>query len=187
MAPFEPFCFLLVDLGARTILGRRERAPALALIIFGVAMIVHRIDAARDAQRSILQKEDRFWRMAAGGTAKWLAANEPGEIAIGDIGYVGYATDYPVLDLLGLVDPVISKLPGGYTRKLGPGFTDRFFDKGPTYFLLISSSTDCSKPSVPGSQVIFNDRRFKPRYEVAGKVPLDGGFAWCIYKKKAGS
>jgi arabinofuranosyltransferase len=188
MAPFEPFCFLLVDVGARAILDRRERAPALLLMIFGVAMVVHRIDAVRDAQRSILHNEDRFWRMAAGGTAKWLVDNgEPGEIAIGDIGYVGYVTDYPVLDLLGLVDPVISKLPGGYTRKVGPGFNERFFEKSPKYFLLISSSMDCQKPSVPASQVIYNDRRFKPRYEVAGKVPLDGGFAWCIYRKKTGS
>src|SRR5262249_44447108 len=118
------------------------------------------------------------------GTARWLLANEPGEVAIGDIGYVGYATNYPVLDLLGLVDPVISQLPGAYTRKLGPGFTDRFFEKAPLYFLLISSSMDCEHPSVPGSQVIYHDHRFRDGYSVAGKVPLDGGYAWCIYKRR---
>ena len=187
MSPFEPFCFLLVDLAARTIIERRERAANLAILAFGVAMLVHRIDNIRDAQRSITNKEERFWRMAAGGTARWLNNNGvPGEVAMGDIGYVGYSTDYPVLDLLGLVDPVISKLPGGYTRKLGPGFTDRFFDKAPMYFLLISSNMDCQKPSVPGSQHIYNDKRFRGRYEVAGKVPLDDGFAWCIYRKRPG-
>lgn len=186
MSPFEPFCFLLVDLAARTIIERRERAAKLAMLAFGVAMVAHRIDGIQDAQRSINNKEDRFWRMAAGGTARWLKENGvPGEVAMGDIGYVGYATDYPILDLLGLVDPVISKLPGGYTRKLGPGFTDRFFEKSPMYFLLISSSVDCQKPSVPGSQVIYRDRRFRGRYEVAGTVPLDDGFAWCIYRKRA--
>jgi arabinofuranosyltransferase len=139
----------------------------------------------RSAQRNILDKEERFWTMAAGGTAKWFLDNGvPGEIAIGDIGYVGYATDYPILDLLGLVDPVISKLEGGYTRKLGPGFTDRLFDKRSPYVLLISSNIDCKHPSVPGSQVIFRDRRFLPAYEIAGKVPLDAGFAWCIYRRK---
>lgn len=186
MAPFEPLCFLLVDLGARTALARRDRPLRLGLALFGLAMVFHRVDAAREAQRTILAKEDRFWKMAAGGTARWLLDHgDPGEIAIGDIGYVGYATDYPVLDLLGLVDPVISKLPGGYTRKLGPGFNDRFFDEAPKYFLLISANVDCNKPSVPGSQVLYADRRFKGRYEVAGHVPLDAGFAWCIYRRRA--
>jgi len=186
MAPFEPFCFLLVDVGVREIADRRERVPSVALAAFVLAMIVHRGSSIRVAQRQFLEKEKRFWDMAAGGTAKWfLDHGKPGEIAIGDIGYVGYTTNYPILDLLGLVDPVIAKLPGGYTRKLGPGFLDRFFTKSPEYMLLISSSTDCRHPSVPGSQVIFRDPRFLPRYQVAGKVPLDGGFAWCIYERKS--
>ena len=185
MAPFEPFCFLLVDVACRTIVDRRSRAATLALAAFAVIAFAQRTASLQSAQRTMIEKEDRFWKMAAGGTARWFLDNgKPGEIAIGDIGYVGYATDYPILDLLGLVDPVISKLEGGYTRKLGPGFLDRFFDKKPEYFLLISSNIDCQHPSVPGSQVIYRDRRFRPLYEIAGKVPLDGGFAWCIYRRK---
>jgi hypothetical protein len=185
MAPFEPLCFLLVDAGARWVIARKRPAATIALLLFGGVMVAYRIDKVRDAQRTIIQKEERFWRMAAGGTARWFKEHgERGEIAIGDIGYVGWATDYPILDLLGLVDPVISKLPGGYTRKLGPGFNERFFDKAPKYFLLISANLECTKPSVPGSQVIYADKRFKPHYEVAGRVPLDGGFAWCIYQRK---
>ena len=185
LAPFEPFCFLLVDVGARRIVDRRNQATNLALAFFTIAMIAHRAGMLREAQIDLLTKEKRFWDMAAGGTASWLVQNTTrGEMAIGDIGYVGWLTDYPILDLLGLVDPVISKLPGGYTQKLGPGFNERFFDKKPPYMLLISSHIDCQHPSVPGSQVIYHDPRFLPMYQVAGKVPLDGGFAWCIYKKK---
>ena len=185
LAPFEPFCFLLIDVAVRTVVDRRKAAPNLALALFGAAMIFHRTNALREAQGQFLGKEKHFWDMAAGGTARWMVQNAPpGEIAIGDIGYVGYLTDYPILDLLGLVDPVISKLPGGYTQKLGPGFVERFFAKMPEYMLLISSNIDCVHPSVPGSQVIYRDRRFLPAYTVAGKVPLDGGFAWCIYKRK---
>lgn len=185
MAPFEPFCFLLVDAGARAVFERRGRATKLALAAFALVVAIQRGTTLREAQRHLMEKDHRFWRTAAGGTADWLIKNgERGEIAIGDIGYVGWATDYPVLDLLGLVDPVISKLPGGYTHKLGPGFLQRFFDKAPKYFLLISSSLDCQHPSVPGSQVIYYDRRFRERYELGGRVPLDGGFAWCIYQRR---
>ncbi len=185
MAPFEPFCFLLVDVGARAIGDRRDRIGLFALAAFALSMTAYRAGMLREAQAQFLKKEKRFWDTAAGGTARWLEQhNVPGEIAIGDIGYVGYKTDYPVLDLLGLVDPVISKLPGGYTQKLGPGFADRFFDKKPRYALIISANVDCRQPSVPGSRVIFHDRRFAPAYSLSGKVLLEGGFAWCIYEKR---
>ncbi|HEX9294926.1 MAG TPA: hypothetical protein VF881_03805 [Polyangiaceae bacterium] len=184
LAPFEPLCFLLVDLGARSVLDQRMPAARLAVVAFGFAMFTGRFDVMRGSQRWILRHEDRFWHMAAGGTAKWLNEHEPGEIAIGDIGYVGYATDYPLFDLLGLVDPVIGQLPGGYTRKIGRGFTERFFEKEPFYFLLISQDSSCRKPSVPISRVIFADPRFDPLYEVAGQVALDNDAAWCIYRKR---
>lgn len=185
LAPFEPFCFLLVDVGVRRVVDRRHQATNLALAFFTVAVIGHRAGMLREAQVDLLTKEKRFWDMAAGGTADWLVKNTTrGEMAIGDIGYVGWVTDYPILDLLGLVDPVISKLPGGYTQKLGPGFNERFFDKKPPYMLVISSNIDCQHPSVAGSQVIYRDPRFLPMYQLGGSVRLDGGFAWCIYKRK---
>lgn len=183
MAPFEPFCFLLVDLGVRRAADRRDLTTNLAMLLFGVVVTNQRAVALRDAQGDFLNNEKRFWDRAAGGTARWLLQNPPGEMALGDIGYVGWATDYPILDLLGLVDPVISKLPGGYTQKIGPGFTDRLFEKKSRYVLLISSNVDCQHPSVPGSQVIWNDPRFRREYTVAGKVPLDGGFAWCFFQR----
>lgn len=184
MAPFEPFCFLLVDLGVRRAADRRDPVTNLALAFFAAFMVPLRGTALREAQADFLQNEKRFWDRAAGGTARWFQQAPPGEIALGDIGYVGWATDYPILDLLGLTDPVISKLPGGYTQKLGPGFADRLFDKKSRYVLIISSSLDCQHPSVPGSQVLFNDPRFRRDYQIAGKVPLDNGFAWCFFERK---
>jgi hypothetical protein len=185
LAPFEPFCFLLVDVGVRRAVDRRDAATNVAVALFALLVVNHRAVALRDAQAYLLTKEKRFWDMAAGGTANWLVQNAtPGELALGDIGYVGWQTDYPILDLLGLVDPVISKLPGGYTQKLGPGFRERFFDKKPKYMLLISAQNDCVHPSVAGSQVLYRDPRFLQMYQMAGKVPLDGGFNWCIYQRK---
>jgi hypothetical protein len=123
--------------------------------------------------------------MAAGGTAAFLNEHAgPGELALGDIGYVGFATDRPILDLLGLVDPVIAKLPGGYTQKLGPGLTARFFEKRPRYALIISAGNDCQHPSVPGARVLYADRRFREGYALAGRVRLDPPFSWCIYERR---
>jgi arabinofuranosyltransferase len=185
LAPFEPFCFLLVDVGARRVVDRRDGATNVAVGLFAVVVGAHRGGVLRDAQDDWLNHEKRFWDMAAGGTADWLLAHEkPGALAIGDIGYVGWKTDYPILDLLGLVDPVISKLPGGYTQKLGPGFNERVFDVKPPYVLVISANSDCQHPSVAGSQVLYRDPRFLRQYQQSGSVTLDGGFRWCIYKRK---
>jgi hypothetical protein len=183
MSPFEPFCFILIDLGIRRMADRRDLATNLALLAFGGFTVYQRAGVLRDDQTDFIKNEKHFWDTAGGGTAKWLLQHEPGELALGDIGYIGWATDYPILDLLGLVDPVISKLPGGYTQKIGPVFLDRFFDKKSKYFLLISSNVDCQHPSVTGSIAVWNDRRFRQHYRLGGTVPLDGGFAWCIYQR----
>ncbi|MEO7331444.1 MAG: hypothetical protein ABI193_22910 [Minicystis sp.] len=185
MAPFEPFCFLLIDVGVRWALDRRERITLVAFTLFALGASVDRWITLRESQTFLLAKEKRFWEQAGKGTARWLLQNDkPGLIAMGDIGYVGWETDYPILDLLGLVDPVIARLPGGYTQKLGPGFLERFFSQDPRYFLLISSALDCQHPSVIGSTIVYNDPRFRERYEIGGRVPLDAGFAWCVYQRK---
>ncbi|MGK4008093.1 hypothetical protein WMF31_36080 [Sorangium sp. So ce1036] len=204
MSPFEPFCFLLAGLGARALLEpllttlaaraaevRARGAIALAagagLLAVGclAAMGAFRAQRIDRAQRHILHDDKRFWDSAAGGTAAWfLAHGQPGEIGVGDIGYIGYATDYPVLDLLGLVDPVISKLPGGYTRKTGPGYVKRVFDKSPRYFVFIGSADSCDKLPFPSQEKLRRDRRFRGVYHVAGKVRHSKGGYWCIFERK---
>ena len=186
-SPFEPFAFLLVDLAARDIVDRRSRVATLAIAGFAIAVLAYRVDSLETSRKTILS-EDRVWRERTEGTTRWLLDhNKPGTLALGDIGYIGYATDYPILDLLGLVDPVISKLPGAYTWKVGPGFTDRLFDVAPRYVLIISENMNCERPSVTGSRVIYKDKRFKQQYYLppGAAIPVGGGYAWCIYERKA--
>lgn len=184
LAPIEPFLFLLVDVVFRWALDRRAVPMRIGAGVAVIVLTVIRLDALKSAQRVMHREHEHFWNMAAGGTSRWLLEHtEPGQIAMGDIGEIGWKTDYPVLDLLGLVDPVIAKLPGGYTQKLGPGFTKRFFDAKPRYALIISAQNDCAHPSVPGSQVLYHHPRFAKEYALKGRIPLDRGFAWCIYER----
>lgn len=186
-SPFEPFAFLLIDLAARDIVDRRSRIATLAIAGFAIAVVAYRAGSLESARKTILS-EDRVWRQRTEGTAGFLLQrNQPGTLALGDIGYVGYATDYPILDLLGLVDPVISKLPGAYTWKVGPGFTDRLFDVAPKYVLIISRTMSCDQPSVTGSRVIYQDKRFRQQYYLppGAAVPVGGGYAWCLFERKA--
>ncbi|WP_437958226.1 hypothetical protein WME76_00295 [Sorangium sp. So ce119] len=207
MSPFEPFCFLLAGLGARSLLepmlpalsARAQPGPARAgaglalavgagLLVAGciVALGAFRAQRIDRAQHRILDDDKQFWDSAAGGAAAWfLQHGQPGEVAVGDIGYIGYTTDYPVLDLLGLVDPVISKLPGGYTHKTGPGYVQRVFDKAPRYFVFVGGADTCDKLPFPAQEKLRKDRRFRGVYDVAGMVRHSKNGYWCIFERRA--
>lgn len=184
LAPAEPFAFLLVDDAVRAIVARRERVASLAIAAFGAITIATRTGELIQAQRNILVNDKGFWDDAAGRTAEWFVNNtEPGPIAIADIGYVGYRTGYPIVDMLGLLSPEISSLPGGYTRKVGAGYTDVMFGKNPRYFLIIASGTDCKSQTIPSSRTSYSDPRFKKNYKLRQALALKNGGAWCVFEK----
>jgi arabinofuranosyltransferase len=191
-APIVPFAFLLIDVGVRAAVERGHRFVNYGLVILAIVTVAQRAGQFdRDAKKVVVD-ERGFWEKAAGGTARWFTDREQklgaeqtrGAIAIGDIGQVGWETDYPIFDVLGLVEPVISKLEGGYTRKTGPGYRDRFFEVKPRYFVMISAEGDCAHPSVPTSSALFRDQRFQREYYVAGTVRLGPQHNWCIWERK---
>jgi arabinofuranosyltransferase len=188
-APLQPFLFILIGVAARTLVEKKSRVANYGLLMFAMVTVALRSHAMSVDANVIINGDKRFWDAAAGGVADWFIERRAqhgdaviGTIAMGDIGRIGYRTDFPVLDLLGLVDPTISKLPGGYTNKVGQGFKDHFFASKPRYFILISAEGDCKHPSVIGSIVLYNDKRFLAAYAESGAVELDAGFAWCIYE-----
>lgn len=189
LVPFEPFCFLLADVVVRDTwdwLSKGVQAKVLIplAIIAGVAFCAFRTFRLTKMQHLILSQDDHFWKMAAGGTARLMKEYPRDTLALGDIGYVGYETDYPILDLLGLVDARIAHMPGGYTQKVGPEWLAYFFERQPRYAVIISSQHDCAHPSVYGSIVMYNDPRFRQQYKKLALTPLDGNFAWCIYERR---
>jgi len=182
MAPAEPWVFLLCGIAIREIFQTQHRAAWIALALFALWMVPLRIAHLDQAHRKWLDEEKKFWNTVAGQTAEWLARHEPGRIAIGDIGYVGYRTNYPLLDLLGLVDPVISKLPGGYTHKLGRGYKDRVFKVMPKYIVIVMAGQSCDRAAMAGSRTLFGDRRFKKNYRAVHNVQVGAEASWCIFE-----
>lgn len=183
MAPIEPTLFLLAGVALRALASARPWPLRLLPLVILAYTTPGRLDSLREAQRVWMLHERTFWRNTAGQTAAWLLRHPKGTVGIGDIGYVGYATDYPLLDLLGLVDPVIGRLPGGYTRKLGPGFTDRIFSVAPRYLVFILSGQNCDRPEMAGSRRIFHDPRFAPSYRLAHNIQVGADVSWCIFER----
>lgn len=182
-APVEPFFYLLIGLGAAWLADVRRLPVLAALLVAGGYLGWQRQRLVNQSYRRFVFTELRGHMLTAGAASDWLIANPPGKIAIGDIGLVGYRTNYPLLDTLGLVDPVISRLPGGYTRKLGPGFADRIFSVMPEYIVIIVHGK-CDDARMLGAKAIVHDKRFWPNYFVAHRIKLGGNANWCIYEHK---
>ncbi|MEJ7732481.1 MAG: hypothetical protein WKG00_25160 [Polyangiaceae bacterium] len=180
IAPIEPFVFLLVDQVVRTLVARRDRVINVALILVGSWTCWYRANTFRDSHRNLVRTDKAFWEESAGRAAAWLRTAEPGPVAIADIGEVGYRTRLPIVDMLGVVTPAIARLPGGYTTKVGPGFTDAVFAGQPRYVVIISSERDCKSPSAPSSRALYNDARFAP-FRLRESLRVRPGGAWCIY------
>lgn len=197
MAPVEPFVFLLIDLGFRSVAEPNpevspspRRAARFARGAAWAALAVYTAVAASGAgdrlrtQLSALALEQQGWDESAFPVARWFARRgQPGRLALGDIGYVGWATDYPILDILGLVDAEIAALPGSYGHKQGPRYLDYFFSRRPDYFVLISGHEDCDHPFHPSIEAIYRDpqRRLHEGYRVLQRIPVGGNAGWCIY------
>jgi arabinofuranosyltransferase len=190
MVPLLPFAYVATGIALRAAIEQRHLFVNLGLAALAVVTLVHRVGREANDVEHIVTREKGFWDRAAGGTAAWFTQREAsrgrdqtyGTIALGDIGQVGYETGYPIFDVLGLVDPVIGKLPGGYTKKTGPGYRDHFFTVKPRYFVMISKA-DCRSPTVPTSVALYGDPRFAKEYYVAGSVRLES-HAWCIWERR---
>ncbi len=86
---------LLAELSTRAADAPEGKAIALAagagVLALGclVALGVFRAQRIERAQHRILDDEKRFWDSAAGGVANWFQEHgKPGEVAVGDIGYI---------------------------------------------------------------------------------------------------
>jgi arabinofuranosyltransferase len=183
VAPLEPYVFLLVGLSIRSIVETRDKAAILAIALLSAYALPMRQRELQEAHEKF-RDEKRFWESSAAQVADWLVRyGTPGYVALGDIGYVGYRTNYPILDLLGLVDPVIAQLPGGYTKKIGEGFVERFYEVAPAYAVLIMTGQDCGRGGFPGVRQIAEDPRFARQYAVVHNVQVMADASWCIFKR----
>lgn len=168
VAPIEPFAFVIVGLSIRDVWDRGDRTVRLALAAFLVLGMGQRLLHLHRAQKEVLEFHEPYWRETWASVGRFLADQPPGTIGIADIGVVGWITDYPVLDTLGLVDPVISRLSGGYTDKTGDGYLERVFEVRPRYWVYPPTEGDCTTPFFAAHRRVTEDPRFA-NYELIGE------------------
>jgi hypothetical protein len=99
------------------------------------------------------------------GIARWMRdeLRDPGLLAIGEAGIIPYYTQLPILDLHGLMDPYIARLPGALHRKYDG---DYVFRRKPKYVFLLVRRADDGKLTSDHvyAKALLEDRRFSERY-----------------------
>lgn len=184
LMPFEVFGFLVADFGARRLLESKLAGVRLGTFVLLILGLVQRWDGERRT-RAEFAGQEIVWNQHARASGRWLAAHAaPGAVALGDIGEVGWLTNWPIYDLLGLVTPAVAKLPGGYGRKSDtPGFVEEFYKAAPRWFLLITDRPDCRHSPFPVMRTQADDPRFAHEYDFAHAVRLGVNSAWCFYQR----
>lgn len=163
------------------LLGRALRATAYAILgavcVAGSVGSFETIPMTRELSglRGLQLSHSRYF-----GIARWMRRelHAPGLLALGEAGIVPYYTKLPILDLHGLMDPHVARLPGALHRKYDG---DYVFRRAPEYALLLVSRAADGKLSSAHvyAEALLEDPRFANGYE-----PLkDFGFA-ILYRKK---
>ena len=189
LLPLEPFAYLLADqaLNRLSLVPAPSRTPIFAgltlLSLFGLVQRAGQLPGHFDD----LHSTEGGWRSHEGQSASWFAAHgDRGAIAIGDIGEVGFRSNQPVFDLLGLVTPAVGKLPGGYGRKDEKPFVAAFYAANPDWFVTITNDGTCKHAAFPLMRAIIDspEHSFWLRYDLAHTVRLNKQDYWCLLHRR---
>jgi hypothetical protein len=176
LAPVEPLLFLGVDLVWARARGPRWRVGAL--VALALAWTPYRVWQLRRQQREAILVEAAHWSAIFVPAAAWFAAHPGGSIALADIGYVGWATDAPILDLYGLTDAANARaLHAGQSSRVA----DRVLEQRPRYVVTLSGERDCARPFDTVSRALAADPGFARSYRLVEALAPSREERYCIF------
>jgi len=133
LAPLLPPLFVLADEGARKLAQRGGARNAIALAC--VLALVTNV-AAHRRQSEMRGNYERGLGNAHIALGRWLAEHYSPDtwIALGDAGALPFYSALPTIDLWGLNDAEIARLPGEYGAR--PGLVSLVFERAPDVLVL---------------------------------------------------
>lgn len=105
---------------------------AVALLVCAAPLVTH-----APAARAVMEQR----RQLMEALVSWVQPQD--QIVTLDAGWVGAATAGPIVDLSGVTDPVLARLPGGHTSKrLGNEFLERRLEHAGATVLVLLTAVD---------------------------------------------
>lgn len=165
--------------GARLLAGTGPKLAALRLLpAFACAALLHA--AQGNATRAV-----RSERAALIAALAPLLGNAR-RVATLDVGWVGAAGDHAVLDLAGVTDPEVARLPGGHTSKRLPA---RFLERHRVDALVLLADASASPEAGPRYARQVESRamtlRGAERFRAVGRIPLNERQAYVVLRAEA--
>jgi hypothetical protein len=107
-------------------------------------------------------------------------------VATLDIGWVGAAGDHAVIDLAGVTDPEVARLPGGHTSKrLPPTFlADRRIDA----LVLLAEASAAPEAPIRGARAVearVLTLRGADHFRAVGRIPLNARQEYIVLRREA--
>jgi len=169
LAALDPLLFIAADHAFATVvpslkLPRKQLATVVVVALMILAFERYRVVAR---SRRHIDAERALTNAIYVPTARWLRRQHPGLVAVGDIGRIGWVSDFPVLDLYGLVDPFVARLPGVDRAKFGAGYREHVLGSRPAYVVVRSRGGECSDPKLIPFAQLLGDSRFERWYSEA--------------------
>ena len=187
LLPALPLIMFVVSRGVSSVAARNERAPAIAAILVLLVMIPGTVNyesftTERLTVRAFALLGRRLAEILPPGTS----------IGCGSTGAIGYYTDMPVLDILGLTEPYIARhgsvvgTQPGHLKADGAYVLERKPD------LLLLGNVQIHRGEWERSRMplkvqergIVEQQGFEASYEFVN-VPLGGGFYLSCFKLKS--
>lgn len=181
LVPYLPLMYVAAALGAAWVL---ERWPALgkieaALLVVAVAEAGRGYAHSRDRLHSFEELRRRVATDTGVALGQWMKEHLPAgtRVATVDIGAIGFHSSLPVLDLSGLTDTAIARLPGDILdRRLD---LDALFQRDIGAFVLVSRAPGPPRGHAvigsywpPGSaRALLSDARMKDGYSFTARYP----------------
>lgn len=178
LVPAMPAVALLVPVVIGQIARRRKQAGhqplgalARTLLLLAATMLClgHLYNAKQvrhDPSGFTVYDGARYFKHDHFAVAQWLAKNGRSTdlVALGEAGLIPYLTGMPALDLFGLMDPYLARLPGLRHKKFDPNYV---FEKRPRFVVLGGCKmwNDAITSDFQYARVLLKDPRLEARYE----------------------
>lgn len=192
LVPAMPALAMLIPLSLETInnrfskwdFGRRKKAVTVVIIVLFCGLgLVHLYNAKQtrhDPSGFVLYDGEKFFKHDHYAVAQWLTKNGSANstVALGEAGLIPYLTGMRGMDLFGLIDPYLARLPGLRHQKFD---ADYVYDSKPDFVILGGCKvwSDKITSDFEYARALLADNRLAKRYDRAFTY-----HTFLVYRKK---
>ena len=188
--PILPMLYLLLWEGVEVVLERFPKIEAAPLKRGGIyicvlVLVIGSNLAPWEEVRNYTSTYSEGMRQTSISLGRWLAREaEPGDwVALGDVGALPYYSGLNVIDLYGLVNPEIARLPGPALYSQGID-AEAILNRRPQYIVLESRTENAFQGLKQVDRKLFLEPRFRKEYVLIQKARFSPSEVTFLFQRR---